>query len=257
MTPGFGVAPVLIVTRPQPQAAQWVTRLEAQGVAAVSLPLLSIRPAPDAQAVRDVWSRLATFDMVMFVSANAVAEFFALAPSVPAWPQGLRAASTGPGTTAALLAQGVPLAAISAPVHPPFESEALWAQLSPQTWSGRQVLLVRGQGGRDWLQAQWREKGAQVQVLTAYERAAPLWTPAEQAVAAQALAHPEACVWWFSSAEAMDHLPALALGQTWALASALASHPRIAARAQALGFGAVHTLPPLLADVVAGWRARA
>jgi uroporphyrinogen-III synthase len=256
MTFGLSVLPVLIVTRPQPQAAQWVARLEVEGVAAVALPLLSIRPAPDAQAVRGVWSRLATFDMVMFVSANAVTQFFALAPCQPAWPQRLRAASTGPGTTAALVAQGVPLAAISAPVGPPFESEALWAQLSVQTWLGQRVLLVRGQGGRDWLQTQWRENGAHVEVLTAYERAAPLWTAGDQAVAAQALAHPQHCVWWLSSADAMEHLPTLPNSQTWALATALASHPRIAARAQALGFGVVHTLPPLLHVVVSWWRAR-
>jgi uroporphyrinogen-III synthase len=119
------------------------------------------------------------------------------------------------------------------------------------------VLLVRGQGGRDWLQTQWRGQGAKVEVLRAYERAAPHWSSAEQALAAQAMALPAQWVWWFSSAEALQYLPTLAPGQSWAAASALASHPRIAARVQALGFGAVHTLAPLLTDVVAWWRARA
>jgi hypothetical protein len=43
----------------------------------------------------------------------------------------------------------------------------------------------------------------------------------------------------FSSSEAIDHLDALAPGADWRAGRALASHPRIAERAQALGFGAV------------------
>ncbi len=41
-----------------------------------------------------------------------------------------------------------------------FDSEALWAQLEPAALNGRAVLIVRGNGGRDWLGDRLREAGA-------------------------------------------------------------------------------------------------
>lgn len=244
----------VLVTRPREQATGWVQRLQQAGVAAEALPLLAIAPVADAQAVRQAWQELPAQGFVMFVSANAVAHFFAQRPPGAAWPAGLRAGSTGPGTTEALLARGLTPAQVVAPAQPPFETEGLWALIQHETWRGQRVLLVRGEGGRDWLQAQWREAGAQVQVLPAYRRLAPQWSAAEQALARAALAAPQQHLWWFSSGEAIAHLPELTgvppQATAWAASQALASHPRIAERARSLGFGQVLEVSPLLGDVV-------
>src|SRR5439155_1658691 len=76
----------------------------------------------------------------------------------------------------------VPAAAIGEP--PPdaaqFDSEALWERLAARDWRGAPVLVVRGDGGRDWLAQRLRERGAQVAFVAAYHRAAPRFDAAQR-----------------------------------------------------------------------------
>ena len=67
----------VIVTRPKNEARQWVDALVDAGYDAQALPLIGVLPAPDPSAVVAAWQRLNTFDAVMFVSGNAVDQFFA------------------------------------------------------------------------------------------------------------------------------------------------------------------------------------
>ena len=94
----------VLVTRPQPQADAWVRRLCSAGLPAKALPLIEIGPAPDPVAVRTMAAGLRAGMLVMFVSPNAVSQFAACLPAGWVWPDGVRAACTGPGTMAALQA---------------------------------------------------------------------------------------------------------------------------------------------------------
>ncbi|MED5617733.1 uroporphyrinogen-III synthase [Ideonella sp. BN130291] len=244
----------LIVTRPQPQADEWVAALHARGVQAEALPLIDIGPAADEAPVHQAWVQLSTMALAMFVSPNAVGRFFACRPAAATWPAQLWAGSTGPGTSAALLAAGVPPECVVQPdaSAAQFDSEALWARLAAlRSWQGARVLIVRGEGGRDWLAQTLAGQGAQVSCVQAYRRAAPQLDAAQQAVLARALADPAGHLWLFSSSEAIGHLLALApAGTTWQQARALASHPRIAARARAAGFGRVRQVRPTMEAVL-------
>ncbi len=247
----------LIVTRPAAQAADWVQALQALGQDAVALPLLDIAPVADAAPLHAAWRALPGTALAMFVSANAVAHFFARAPAGLAWPAGLRAGCTGPGTAAALRAAGVPPAAI---VEPPpganFDSESLWALLAHEDWAGRRALVVRGEEGRDWLADTLRARGATVDFVAAYRRCAPVPDAAAQALLARALAAPAAHLWLFSSSEAAAHLRTLAPGADWSRSGALASHPRIVQTARDLGFGQVVLTAPsptAVAATAAAW----
>jgi uroporphyrinogen-III synthase len=113
------------------------------------------------------------------------------------------------------------------------------------------VWLVRGNGGRDWLGRQLRDAGADVRVVQSYARAAPTLTSDERALIAHALDEPVRWIWMFSSSEAIDHLQELAPDARWNACRALASHPRIAERATALGFGTVTIVSPSPAAVAA------
>jgi uroporphyrinogen-III synthase len=253
----------LIVTRPLGQAAPWVTRLQALGVEAQSLPLIRIEPLCNTAPVREAWGRLLPDVTVVFVSANAVQYFFAAAPDArpgepPAWPPGVWAASTGPGTTAALLAAGVDRTAL---VEPPpqamnYDSEGLWEELQFRPWSGKRVLVVRGEEGRDWLADALRARGAELEFVAAYRRCPPQLDGAGRVLLHEALAEPEAHLWHFSSSEAIGHLRLL--GQQhrppaeWAHSRALASHPRIAQTARDAGFGKVHEVAANV-QAVAEW----
>ena len=250
---------LLIVTRPAAQAAAWVDELRALGCAAQALPLIEIAAPADPAPGRQAWQRLADYALLMFVSANAVQQFFALAPPQWRWPAALRAGATGPGTSAALRAAGVDEAAIAEPGADAgsFDSEALWARLSDQDWAGRRVLVVRGEDGRDWLAQVLRERGARVDFVAAYRRQPPQPGPAGLALLAQALADPAAHLWLFSSSEAVAQLQALAPLADWSASAALASHPRIAGAARAAGFGRLALVAPAavpaVARAVAAW----
>ncbi|MDO9283785.1 MAG: uroporphyrinogen-III synthase [Aquabacterium sp.] len=246
--------PLVLVTRPQPQADEWVARLQALGVPAIALPLMGIAAPADVAPVQAAWQAIAqrggageTPALVMFVSPNAVARFFALRPADAAWPAGVLAAGVGPGTRVALLQAGVPEAAVRTPTEAggQFDSEALWALLQPQIdWAGRSVLIVRGEGGRDWLADTLRQHGATVRYVEAYRRTVPVPDAAGRAALQRALAHPAACCWLFSSSEAVGHLPALAPRADWSRSHALATHPRIAEAVRQLGMVDVRQVAP-------------
>ena len=246
----------MIVTRPRAQAQAWVQALLDSGVDAQALPLIDITPAPDPLPVQQAWSELPGLAFVMFVSANAVEHFFALRPAGASWPAGLRAGSTGQGTTAALRVCGVPDHAIVRPAPgQTSESESLWAQISHEPWQGQRVLVVRGEEGRHWLAQKFQAAGAAVVFLVAYQRHPPHLDAASEALLAQALAAPRGHVWLFSSSEAVGHLGALAPNADWAHSQAMATHTRIAQAARALGFTQVTVVEPSV-QAVAAWVAQ-
>ena len=294
----------LIVTRPRAQALPAVQEFKALGIAAVALPLIGIEPLAEPQAraaLQQARATLAEQQLVMFVSANAVEQFFAAPaigsvgpadpadpvdaadpvdpadsadsadpadlarppraarPAHPAWPADTVAGSTGPGTTAALLAVGVPPAQVVAPepASPRLDSEALWQQLRGLDWHGANVLIVRGDSGRDWLAETLRSAGARVRFVNAYQRSLPVLDADEAALLAAAVAEPAAHVWHFSSSEAARNLQRLAPQAAWSAASAFATHERIGEAVRAVGFGQVQVLAPGSNACVQAWRDRA
>ena len=245
----------VIVTRPGREAGAWADALQARGVPCETLPLIEIAAMPEPSALTPAWQAVPGHLAVMFVSANAVRFFMAARPANQPMPS-CRAWSTGPGTRAALLAAGWPEALIDSPGEdaPQFDSEALWDLVAHRvqasvasTPSKPSVLIVRGAdargqlAGRDWLAQQLENAGLEVLQAVAYVRQAPVLTPAQQSLARQAVA--DGSAWLFSSSEAAQHLllacPDLPLTQ----ARALATHPRIAQRLQASGWGRVDLVP--------------
>lgn len=242
-----------LVTRPAAQAAEWVQQLQVRNIDAVALPLIGIAPVEAPATLVAAWHALAQQRLVVFVSPNAAQQFFAQRPMSTAWPEGVFAGSPGPGTTRVLQGLGVPAALIIEPAAdaPQFDSEALWLPLATHDWRGARVLIVRGDGGRDWLAQTLRDHGAQVAHLAAYRRTTPQHDAAERALLARAIATPAAHLWFFSSSEAVANLGALAAHANWPFANAIATHPRIAASARQLGFARVTEARPAFADVVA------
>ncbi|WP_313071291.1 uroporphyrinogen-III synthase [Melaminivora sp.] len=256
-----------IVTRPASEAMHWARQLQARGVQAVALPLITIGPvrAPQlrerlAQARREQGS----YRAVMFVSGNAARHFFESNHHPALEGQGFCATKTrawapGPGTVQALLAAGLPRSRIDAPpeASAQFDSEALWPVVAPQLRAGDRVLIVRGAGhpaaeggnGREWLGRQLRAAGVAVDFVAAYERTAPVWDAALLAQARGAAA--DGSTWLLSSSEALGHLLAALPDQDWRAARALATHPRIAQAARAAGFGQVRECRPTLDDAAA------
>lgn len=230
----------LLLTRPRPQCAAWLARLAELGVDAAALPLIEILPARDAVPVAAAWAAMPAVDLAVFVSPNAVEQFFAHAGGA-GWPERTLAACVGPGSAQALAEHGVPVGQIVQPAADALslDSEHLWEQLAPRRdWAGARVLLLRGDGGREWLAERLAAAGAHVDAVTVYHRTVPRLDAAEQALLAAVCDHPLRYVWLFSSAEAVSHLQGLQGPQRMPLAGqrAIATHARIAEAARAAGF---------------------
>jgi uroporphyrinogen-III synthase len=271
-------APRVIVTRPAAQAGAWVQGLQAQGLQVQSFPLIEISAALHSERRALLQARVleaGEFAVCMWVSANAVHYFFQsnraaghlniaqaaiklVANMEPIKMPRLRHWATGPGTVQALAAHGVPVERIDAPdaQAAQWDSEALWARVHTQVQTGCKVLILRGEdvgtpsASREWLGSQVRAAGGEVEFAAVYQRRAPHFSPQQTARAQQAAS--DGSVWVFSSSQAVAHLPRWASAQgggIWSQARCIATHPRIAQAAQALGFAVVCTSRPSVQDV--------
>lgn len=246
----------LLVTRPAAQAEAALRELRGLGIDAHALPLIGIAPLADRAPLAALWAESRAWQVLVFVSQNAVTHFFAARPAGVAWPAGAWAAAPGPGTAAALREVGVPAALVVAPARDGRQdSEALWAALAPRRadWRAAPVLILRGADanaapidvgvGREWLAAAMEAAGASVRLQAVYRRGPAELSLAERQLLNDALAMPARHVWLLASAEAVDHLQALATqdGRSWPAqpGAAIATHPRIAERARAAGFAPV------------------
>lgn len=247
----------VVVTRPADEAGRWLDALRARGFEPVALPLIDIAPVSDAASLQRAWCKVPQARAVMFVSGNAVRHFFAQQPPGEPWPATARAWAPGPGTRVALLQAGLDAALVDSPAasSAQFDSETLWNQVGAQVRPGDLVLIVRGgdaQGtskGRDWLADQLASAGARVELIVAYRRQAPEFSPAQLQVALDAAAAGDA--WLFSSSQAVSHLRAALPNQDWSHARALATHERIAQAARKAGFGVVCESRPTVDAVIA------
>ncbi|MEM5276619.1 fused uroporphyrinogen-III synthase HemD/membrane protein HemX [Cupriavidus taiwanensis] len=268
--------PTVVVTRPAGQSRQLTEALQGAGLDVLSFPLLAIGPAADDAPLRAALARLDTFALVVFVSPNAIA--FALdtlagvqGAAVARWPAQVAVAVVGPASVAALAERGIAAPAYrviapaganaNGPGHDDtvpdaealrFDSEALWAQLDPAALAGKPVLIIRGNGGRDWLGDRLREAGAQVEAVEAYQRTLPepgamQWQAVRDNLRPGAAPH----AWLLTSSEAVRNLDVMARQHLSPQEDAslrqvqcIAPHARIAEQALALGFAHIQRAAP-------------
>ena len=238
----------VVITRPAAQAAPLAAKIAALGWPVTVLPLLEIHAldgAEEGAQLQAVLARLTEFDLVAFVSPNAIDCVFA---HLSVWPSGVPLAVVGEGSRLALAAHGVTAAnaSISSPLDPSrSDSEHLLLALDLPALRGKRVLIVRGDGGRDYLADGLRAAGAEVEFVTAYRRKVPTLTPALRATLENLLQHNND--WIITSSEALRGLLALLEefdGKKTAVVKMqqqhlIVPHARIAQTAAALGFARV------------------
>ena len=225
----------VLVTRPREQAGALAAAIRACGGEAQVAPLIEILPATDTRELEGACAALDTFDLAFFVSPNAVRHALAYICARRTWPTGLRVATVGGGTAAALHEAGFGNVIMPASG---FDSESVLAlpEFQPAAVRGRKVVVFRGDGGRPLLGATLVERGARVEFITAYRRRCPDddWTPW---VARARAGTVDALV--VTSSEAVENLTQL-LGrdglQAFASVALFAPHERIASAARDAGF---------------------
>ena len=224
----------MLVTRPARQAAPFAAKIAALGAAPVIFPAIAILPPDDPAPLAAAHARLEHYDLVVFVSANA-AEYGV--PPGRAWPPSLVALAPGPGTAEALATLGVPDARFPATT---FDSDGLLALPLLADLTGRRVLVLRGEGGREQLPAALAARGAAVDVVACYRRAPPSSLAGLEA----AFAAPGIDAVTLTSSEGIDNLwtrLAADARAAWRACPSFVPHPRIAAHARGLGLPVVET----------------
>lgn len=241
----------VVITRPLAQARPLAARVAALGRAVELLPLLEIAPLPDQSGLLAALERLCAptpgYALVAFVSPNAIDAAFA---HITRWPAGVTAAVVGEGSRLALAAHGVTgdrFAVVCPPDSGPSDSEHLLRTLDLGALKDRDVLIIRGESGRELMADGLRAAGARVDVVPAYRRSVPALTPALAARLRHLLAGDHD--WIVTSSEALRGLCALlaeldAQGPAGAPSSVVSMqqqhlivpHARIAETASELGF---------------------
>jgi uroporphyrinogen-III synthase len=162
----------VLVTRARHQSTGLVTLIEQHGGTAIRFPVIEILPPRDARSARAAMARLDDFALVIFVSPNAVEHGLAMLDRARVAQTRAAFAAVGESTAAALAQAG--LSCVLRPAHGA-SSEALLAlaELGATAVAGSEILIVRGEGGRQLLGDTLSKRGARVTYAEVYRRAAP------------------------------------------------------------------------------------
>jgi len=159
----------IVVTRPKGQAAGLSAQIRDAGGEPLEYPAMEIRQLDEPAPFFAIADRLASFDVAIFVSRNAVRSAAALLGSRP-WPARLRVATVGVGSRQELEAHG--FSGVIAPAAQS-DSEALLALPELANVAGRRFVIFRGDSGRQMLGDALAARGASVEYVACYKRVRP------------------------------------------------------------------------------------
>jgi uroporphyrinogen-III synthase len=159
---------VVLMTRPERQADELITAIENSGGEAIRFPVIDIEPKKSADINRCL-NTLPTADITIFISTNAVIYGLHYVNG-----DETAIAAIGPGTKSAIELAGkhvdiVPLQG--------YDSEHLLAEAGLQNVSGKNIRIIRGEGGRELLADTLRKRGAKVDYMSVYRRLSHVYTP--------------------------------------------------------------------------------
>lgn len=168
----------VLVTRPAEQARTLCRLIEDAGGRSIAFPTLEIRPPRDPDTARRLlYAPRDPYDLVVFISRNAVGRALALLPDRDARAFGNAADQTRPQLVAVgrATAQAMEQAGLAPDLVPEsgFDSEALLALPALSAVADKRVLIVRGEGGRALLGETLARRGAEVVYAEVYRRALP------------------------------------------------------------------------------------
>jgi len=160
----------IVVTRPRDQAEQLVQRIEQAGGVPLLFPLLEIAAVQDTRELNEQITRLAQFNLAIFISPNAVHYGLSAIQAAGKLPETLKIATVGQGSAKALREFGI--ANVIAPTER-FDSESLLALPELQDIADWRVMIFRGDGGRELLGDTLKARGAIVEYAACYQRSKP------------------------------------------------------------------------------------
>lgn len=160
---GLGV----VITRPRVPAEALARQLAAEGARTFVFPALEIESIPATPALEAALDSLAHCDLAIFVSAHAVEKGLEAVRRRGSWPVRTRVAAVGEATAQALRSGG--FAAVISPAQR-HDSDALLARAELHAVEGQNIIVFRGEGGRERLREVLESRGARVAYAECYRR---------------------------------------------------------------------------------------
>jgi uroporphyrinogen-III synthase len=152
----------VLITRPESAGRELQQHLNSQGFASYCQPFFDYQ-ANDTIAQLTALQRQLISPILIFVSVAAV-EFADKLKPIASWPQ-QEVIAVGSATLKALKALGVD--AIMPEQH---DSEGLLALTPLQNVNTKNVLIIRGDGGRELIAEELSDRGASVHYFESYQR---------------------------------------------------------------------------------------
>jgi uroporphyrinogen-III synthase len=157
----------VLVTRPAHQADDLCRQIQAVGGRPLRFPAIAIEPTLSQKAKALLTQH---WDLIYFVSPNAVSQAQALLSSEGLGLRATRVAAVGAGTARALKAAGRPPDLVP---NGRYESEEVLAMPALAHLDGQRALIVRGEGGRMLMAQTLAQRGATVSIAEVYRRLRP------------------------------------------------------------------------------------
>ncbi|SFR82459.1 uroporphyrinogen-III synthase [Marinobacter daqiaonensis] len=160
----------VLICRPEPEASRLARAFREKGADTRALPAIEREPLPETPEARQLVLDLDLFQHVIAVSPFAARQLLERIDEWwPQFPTGIHWYGVGSGTAAVFRKAGL---------HPEtpkqgYTSEALLALPSLQRLDHDQVLLARGEHGRELIRETLEQRGARVTALALYRRVLP------------------------------------------------------------------------------------
>lgn len=161
----------ILITRPAQQASTLTKGIKAAGGDVLLFPTLEIQPLALNQENKQKIEQLHQFDIIIFISPNAVNFGLAQILAETALPKEILLATIGQGSAKSLAEQLGRQPDIVPSEN--FNSEGLLATKALQNIQGKRIFIIRGEGGREHLKQTLQSRGAEVEYLNAYRRVKP------------------------------------------------------------------------------------
>ena len=161
----------VLVTRPSHQADRLAYLIEKAGGEAVRFPALKIVDPENRGRLFDIVDHLDRYHMAIFISPNAVSKAMALINARrDGLPPALQIASVGRGSARELERFGIGTVIAA---DEKFDSESLLALAELNAIQGKNIVIFRGDGGRELLGNTLIERGAHIDYAECYRRKRP------------------------------------------------------------------------------------
>ena len=161
-----------MITRPAHQAGNLAEGITSAGGEAFLFPTLDIIAADSSKENNAIVQKINQFDIIIFISPNAVEHGLNLIQKSASLSKNTQLATIGQGSAKALKARLGTQPDISPQEN--FNSEGLLDTAELQNVENKNILIIRGNGGREKLEQSLKQRGAHVEYLNVYQRVKPV-----------------------------------------------------------------------------------